>query len=252
MASGEARVLQEQDQQRRRVRVMHQHKVPWSEVWDHNPRIAKPEEKGDFILHYARSLESNMRGYHSSKSVTQWKYNLAYRPQVGEIYFTDAEKKSAAQYDPDVIISAWPKPGASPNKAWIPGYWKELTRLAAGEGIRLTQFAYPGYQAMSGVGVIQTASFRQAAAVLARARAIVSIEGGMSHAAAALNVPGVILFGGFTPTSLTGYRCHINLGVDGDDACGMRTICRHCEAEMRKITPEQVFQHLKEILNGSN
>ncbi len=68
MATGEAKSMQEADPLRRRVRILHQDKRVWSEVLDHNPRLARPSEEGDFLLHHARSVATNMRDYHTRKT----------------------------------------------------------------------------------------------------------------------------------------------------------------------------------------
>jgi hypothetical protein len=51
-------------------------------------------------------------------------------------------------------------------------------------------------------------------------KAVVCCEGGISHIAAALRVPAVVLFGGFSDPEWTGYPDHINITSDID--------CKHC------------------------
>lgn len=246
MASGHARVLQKTDP--RKVKVMHQHKPAWSEIWENNPRMAKKDDQGDFQVLYARSVENNMRPYHLSKSERQWKYNLEYRPEVGEIYLTQKEKSFCSKFFPQVVVEPNIKPGASPNKQWGWERWERFAALAQAQGIRLYQVGPRGTRALKGVELIATENFRLGCAVLANAKAFVGGEGGLHHAAAALGIPGVVVFGGFTPVELTGYAIHRNLGVSLGDACGMRVPCPHCHHEMEKIEPEMVLQQLNEVM----
>lgn len=246
MASGRARVMQLTDP--RKVRIQHQNKRAWSEVWENNPRIAGPSEEGDFQILYARSVSSNMRPYHLAKSPQKWTYNLAFRPDVGELYFSDAEKSFGQQFAPQVIVEPNIKAAASPNKRWPWERWQAFASMATKAGIRLYQVGPPGTRKLIGVALIDTKSFRLACAVLARAKAYVGGEGGLHHAAAALGVPGVVVMGGFTPLELTGYSLHRNLGVSLGDACGMRMPCAHCAREMARITPDEVFKQLMEVL----
>jgi hypothetical protein len=248
MDSGAARVAQLRDP--RKVRILLGQKLVWSEVWDNNPRLARKDERGDFQVLYGRDPVTNMRGYHTGKTDQRWTYNLNFRPEVGELYFTDAERAFAERFAGRVIIEPRIKSGASPNKQWGNERWDALALLCRKAGIHLTQMGGVGTRPMSNAELIQTPSFRLACAVLARAKAFVSGEGGLHHAAAAVGVPGVVIFGGFTPVELTGYAIHRNLGVSLGDACGMRVPCAHCKLEMEKITPEQVFGELKGILNG--
>jgi len=55
---------------------------------------------------------------------------------------------------------------------------------------------------------------------LAEYQAVVCPEGGVSHIAAALHLPAVVVFGGFSDPQWTGYPDHVNITSDIE--------CRHC------------------------
>jgi ADP-heptose:LPS heptosyltransferase len=247
MVSGHARVAQQKDP--RKIKVFHQHKPAWSEVWENNPRIARKDEEGDFQFLYARPISTNMRPYHLEKRPDRWVYNLDYRPDIGELYFDEEEKRWSQRFNDDfVVVEPNIKAGASPNKQWGVHKWAHFAYIANNAGLKLVQMGLKNTSRLQASRFIETPSFRLACAVLSKAKAIVSGEGGLHHAAAALGIPGVVIFGGFTPVELTGYPMHRNLGVSLGDACGMRRPCRHCKNEMDKISPEQVLKHLKEVL----
>jgi ADP-heptose:LPS heptosyltransferase len=250
MVSGRARVMQQSDP--RKCRVIFKRAPKWSPIWDNNPRIARLDEQGDFQVLFAKDPKTNLRPYHTAKGEDRWTYNLDFRPDVGEIYFSEEERKLAhrprygdAANGDWILIEPHIKPGASPNKQWGRERWQALARLLRKAGLQAAQVGPPGTPRLEGVDLIETMNFRLAAAVLAGARAAVLPEGGLHHAAAALGVPGVVIFGGFTPVELTGYAMHRNLGASLGEACGMRTPCAHCAAAMAAITPEQVFNELK-------
>ena len=121
--------------------------------------------------------------------------------------------------------------------------------LCASSGIRVHQIGQnPHPQRLLNHAVyLHTPTFKQAAAVLARAKAAVLPEGGLHHAAAALGIRAVVIYGGFISPKQTGYDMHINL-FTGTEPCGSRKSCEHCRASMAKITPEEVFEHLKTLL----
>lgn len=250
MLSGQARVAQQTDP--RKCMVTFQG-VPrwsqWGEIWKGNPRIAAPGEVGDFQELPARDME-NRRPYHTGKTPVQWLYNFNFRAQVGEIYLTDDEKEFGARYAGRIIIEPTIKQGASPNKSWGWVRWNKLVWLLAQKGIHVTQVGPHGTPELMGAEFVETKNFRLAAAVMANARACVLPEGGLHHAAAAFNIPGVVIFGGFTPIELTGYAMHRNIGASLEDACGMRTPCEHCAAWMESIKPEFIEKQLREILDG--
>jgi hypothetical protein len=64
----------------------------------------------------------------------------------------------------------------------------------------------------------------------------------MHHGAAAMGVPGVVLFGGFIPPQVTGYLMHANL-TGGAEACGSLNPCPHCAAAMQAISVDEVLHH---------
>ena len=249
LVSGHARLAQQKDP--RKILVLHQRKPAWSDVWEHNPRIVRWGTPGDFQLLYGRSLETNMRPYHLAKTARRWHYNLDFRPEVGELYFSEEELQFASRFEPYVIIEPNIKPGASPNKDWGWDRWHRFSELARNEGIKLFQLGMFAARRLANTTFIETKSFRLGCAVLSRAKAFVGSEGGLHHAAAALNIPGVVIFGGFTPVELTGYQMHRNLGVSLGNACGMRLPCSHCHREMAKIPPERVIEQLKEVMRES-
>jgi len=247
LVSGRARVMQQTDP--RKVRVTCPKRIyQWSQVWDENPRIARPGEAGDFQELYARSVQTNMRPYHTAKTPERWTYNLNFRPDLGELYFTEAEREFGTRYAGRIIVEPLIKPGASPNKQWGWVRWNKLAWLMQRAGLRVTQLGPSNTPNLDGADLIVTTGFRMACAVLANARAAVLPEGGTHHAAAVLGVPAVVIFGGFTPVELTGYPLHRNLGVSLGEACGNRRPCQHCAAAMAAITPETVFTALQEIL----
>lgn len=245
MVTGRARVLQQTDP--RKVRVIYRGQQRWSPIFDHNPRIAGMSERGDFQELRAFGTDNN-RPYHTGKTLTQWSYNLAFRPDIGELYFSDQERDFGLRHPGLIIIEPHIKPGASPNKQWGIERWHALSQAMRSAGLTPVQIGPSGTRCLPCVDLVETPSFRHACAVIANARACVLPEGGLHHAAAALNVPAVVIFGGFTPVELTGYPMHRNLGVSLGDACGMRVSCPHCAEEMGRIKPVQVLEHLRALL----
>jgi hypothetical protein len=214
------------------------------DMWRGNPRIARHGDAlaGTQMLHNGPGL----RPYIREKTATRWYWNEWECP-VGEIYFSPEETAFAARHEPGVIVEPHHKANASPNKDWGMHRWQALVTLMRAAGLKVSQMGPSGTRLLEGAAFIETPDFRHGCAVLARARAAVLPEGGLHHAAAALGVGAVVIFGGFISPKQTGYVTQTNL-FTGGTPCGWRTPCAHCAEAMAQITPELVFEKLGALL----
>lgn len=101
-----------------------------------------------------------------------------------------------------------------PEKHWPEAHWRKLIELLShsGFGIRLpwgTALEYERALRLSenfpSVEVLPRLNLAQVAAVLAGARAVVSVDTGLSHLAAALDRPNITLYGPTDPGLIGGY-----------------------------------------------
>lgn len=217
----------------------------WHPMWEGLEYIATPGQAGTFT----RLVNGpGCRPYHVAKEPDRWRFNLAYRTNRGQIAFTPDELAFAERYRGRVILEPHTKPKAPPGKQWGWVRWNKLAWLLQERGHRVTQMGHPGVALLDGADFIATPTFRHAAAVLSVARAAVLPEGGLHHAAAAVGCNAVVIFGGFTPTEVTGYDMHHNIGASGGDACGMRVPCNHCRKWMDSIAPGDVMREAARII----
>lgn len=232
----------------RRVQIFDRNGQPrWHPLWEGLQYIARPGETGAFDR---ITNGPGVRPYHTGKSNERWTYNLDFRADRAEIVLTDAELAFGAQLAGRIIVEPHIKAKASPNKQWGWVRWNKLAYLARERGIVVTQLGIDGTATLEFADFVATPTIRHAAAVLRHARAAVLPEGGLHHLAAAVGLPSVVLFGGFTPVELTGYEGHVNIGASLGDACGMRVPCKHCEQWMASITPERVLDELLRIIEA--
>lgn len=140
---------------------------------------------------------------------------------------------------------------ARPEKLWPVEHWKTLTSLAAGGGLRV--FLPWGTEAerlsaeeiaCAGAEVLPRMDLTQLAQFVAGAAAHVSVDTGPGHLAAALNVPGVSLYGPTRPE---------RVGTSGP---GQQHICARSrlDGEMSEILPHVVWRSLYSLmsLEGTN
>lgn len=245
MVAGHARVMQQTDP--RKVRLVYEKLHRWSEVFDRNPRLARATDAGDFQEY--RPRVDGLRPYCESKTDTRWTWK-AYRPPAGEVYLDRYEKLFANAHAGRVIIEPNVKREASPNKDWGRANWHALVGEMRKAGIEPVQIGHRDARRLTGARFIQTPNFRYACAVVSKARAVITHEGGLHHAAAAFNTPAVVIYGGYIGPAVTGYEYQASLFNRTDEhplGCGWRTPCAHCRQAMAAITPEMVMAELRKL-----
>jgi heptosyltransferase I len=134
------------------------------------------------------------------------------------------------------------------QKLWPISHWHQLIDLVAPTGLqiklpwgtlleqqRAQQIAHQNARAE----VLPQCSLHQLGHCLLQAQAVVSVDTGLSHLAAALGVPNITLYGPTDPTLVGGY--------------GERQQIYWAEQsrQLAAITPEQVFDRLAPWLNGA-
>ena len=191
------------------------------------------------------------RPYIANKTPTKWTWR-AYAPTPADIVFTPAELAFAEPYRGAVMLEPHTKAIGHTNKAWNAISWQQLDTalhaLGGASKVRTVQCGPAGTRLLLHTEFVTTDTFRKACAVLSVCRAFVGAEGGLMHAAAAVNVPAVICFGEFISPRVTGYEKNANLFSGKGLGCGMRNNCAGCQAAMARITSTEVFTQLKSVL----
>lgn len=226
-----------------------------SEAFLNNPKIAtrNPCDGDVWLLN-----KTGNRPYIDYPNCQPGKIAFAdYRARPGDLFFsgieeTDALKAmDAAGVKRKEFIVVEPNIKAlfsGPNKDWGWRKWESLMPLLS--DLAVVQFDY-GKRILDGAIPIPTPSFRLACATLTHAAAIVTTEGGLHHAAAAVFVPGVVIWGGYSPPSVLGYDLHENIFPDDPESpCGNRKPCDHCRRVMDSIQPMEVARSLEKCLTS--
>jgi ADP-heptose:LPS heptosyltransferase len=221
----------------RKVCIIDRRGLPrWNDVFDHNPKLTK------YIGAQHLLNAPGVRPYIAAKTSTRWTWQR-WDIEPGEIFLADDELAFAESYRGMVLIEPTTKvPGG--NKAWRPERWQQV--VDAMPAVRFVQTGPPDTPWLHGVKRVAT-TFRQACAVLSVCRACVVPEGALHHAAAALDVPAVVLWSEFIAPEFTGYATQRNIRHAGD-ACGSRVHCHECAVSMARITVDEVVTNLQESL----
>lgn len=215
-------------------------RIRWSPLFDGNPKIAKRAEHGAL---WVRSFEGR-RPYidYANSTPEHYAWNREFRAEPGEIYLTRDELAPYARLAGYVYIEPNCKGEITANKDWGFDLWQTVVaklpevRFVQGQGRRLV-----------GVEQVDTPSFRHACAALALCDGFVGTDGGLHHAAAALEKRAVIVWGGYAPPASLGYQTHVNLCA-ATRWCGSRAPCEHCRKALDAISVEKVVEAIRKMV----
>lgn len=210
-------------------------------VFQGNERVGKIE----WVSFYKGS-----RGY-NRQGDGHWIWNPVWRCVPGEIYFGRGERAEGRRIGGGFVViepNVVPWKSSAANKRWPFERYQAVADALIADGVKVIQFVNPdGEPMLKNVRPVSAKGFRDAAAILQNAILYLGAEGGMHHAAAALGVGGVVMFGGWIPPQVTGYENHANM-VGSDHFCGSFEACPHCADAMKAISVEAVYHAAKNQL----
>lgn len=222
----------------------------WSPVWDHNPDFARLHSLHDPPAELTLTLDPDSGRRYRASETRQRRVWTQIGPVGAEIELTEGEKGWAAKNirGYDIVIEPNVKALAPPNKDWGFERWQKLVDLAPEMPWVQLGAGATGGRPLRGVRQVECPSFRHAAAALGFALALVTPEGGLHHAAAAVRLRRVVvIYGGYISPVQTGYPGQVGI-FTGGEPCGWRTPCQHCAAAMAAIAPERVLAELQGLL----
>jgi ADP-heptose:LPS heptosyltransferase len=240
MASAEARYFNEKTGKKVVFAHSRTGAVQWSEVFDCNPRIEKHPVKGKeyCVVRNHGGTRPYHLGYDAATQCFAWNYK--FRAEPGELYLT-AEAKKTGQPGAFIIEPNTKPMPLSRNKAWP---WDRWQGLVDALDVPWVQLGPTDARSLNGVRRVTTLNFGEALGWLYNASLIVTTDGALHHAAAALGKPAVVLWGGLAPPRILGYDGHTNI-CHADRWCGSNFECAHCKEAMERITVEEVIDAVK-------
>ena len=215
----------------------------WSEVFENNPKIAKKLEKDERFA-WVNNIPMR-RPYIKEVRPDRFVYREEFRAVPGEIYLTEEEKWDKSDY---ILVEPHTKDKfTGPNKRWAWERWVEVVKMP----YRFMQTGPEDAKTLPGVERIVTKTFREALSVLSGARLLVTTDGALHHAAAALGVPAVVIWGGAASPVNLGYESHVNLW-HGAVPCGTHSsICPHCRQALDAVTVQEVKDAISAVYQAA-
>lgn len=211
------------------------------EIFLNNPNIVHPGDEGEAGVVWEKYYKRERQYFTRIRPHGGFDWNPAFRALPGEFYFSSHEIENAKIYKSGFVLIEPNVKAQYPNKKWPAERYADVASRLVDYGFPILQFR-TGPEVLPDSQIVHAASFRKAAAILSRAALFIGGEGGLHHAARALDIPAVVIFGGFISPSITGYPEHKNFFTGNDYGCGNVDRCDHCRACMDRITVEEVTQ----------
>ncbi len=266
MATADARRVRQADlhQPRRKVILGDGKRQHWTATYEGNPHIARPDElKAGDVVNWVLNSPYQHRPYVHPWGMTKeppearLPYRQDFRASPGDLFFAEGERAraaaEAARLGRFVVVEPMTKGNFGNNKAWPVAHWERLAAILTGEGHTVVQMGPEGVPALPFARRVVTPSFRDAAALLAHASLIVTTDGGLHHAAAAVGTPAVVIWGARTDPRILGYPWHRNIVADVARTscfCASWFECAHCREAMASIDPATVARAATEQLGS--
>jgi ADP-heptose:LPS heptosyltransferase len=222
----------------------------WSEVFENNPNISHPKwlataqtvGNAVYVPHYI-----GCRPYVRQKDGISVEWNPKHRAIPGDIYLNEVERQWATDTcgKDYILVEPHTKGTFGGNKGWKWDRWQELVNRLG----NVVQNDPMGGKRLNGAKVPKADGLRKMLAMVANARLVIATDSALHHAAAALGVPAVVIWGARLHPSILGYESHVNLYTGDGENCGLCVPCPHCEAGMDRVTVDMVEDAARSLLD---
>lgn len=256
LAAGQAQRAYDADGSKRVAILGADMRPRWHAIWAGNPAIAAPEDvaAGEDVQTVVNGPNARPYIVYPFTKETGWTFNRAFRCReyLAKLYLTEAERvrgdTALSRIGPYVLIEPYTK---HENFRWPMEKWTELVQACS--DLVFLQHTHSESVPIPGVRIYEPATFREACGLLTKATAYVRSESGLCHAAAALGIPQVTLFGGCMDAEVMGGYPWQECIVDDDPEtpCGSWKPCRHCSGAMARISVARVEAALRRAVEQS-
>jgi len=169
------------------------------------------------------------------------------------LHLTDRERAAQSWAHGWIAVQSSSTTYWTMNKHWIPGRMQQVVNEISAMGYSIVQLGAAEDDALEGVKDLRgKTTLRESAAILANARLLIGLEGGLVHLARSVDTRAVVIYTGYTRPEETGYMENVNLRDSAaGEGCWRREQCAHCAESARKVTVENVVTAVNALIYGT-
>jgi hypothetical protein len=226
----------------------------WHQLWEGNPVIARPigtfankRQPGTPFIRNSKGCRPYIQ--YPFTGLTGWKWATDWTAREhgrGTLYLTPQEIDKGMEfqrrYGDFVLVEPSPIRG-NKNRRYPHESWVAIVGALQAAGLTVLQPEHDAARDVPTTIKAPHSGFREACGILAASKLFLATEGGLVHAAAALKIPTVALWGGCVSEPVLGYPEHRNLvDTDPKSPCGTWAPCEHCKEAWHRLTPACVVK----------
>ena len=171
-----------------------------------------------------------------------------------DLYFSDEQHKKVTalrkQLDKDfIILEPHSKTNYTPNRVYPFEKWQSIVDEVS-KNIQVVQVGQKAGRLLKNVvDFTGKTSFKEAALLIGKSKLFVSAEGGLVHAATAVNTTSVVIITGYQDVRMVAYPQNINVNIAKHGPCGLKIPCSACQDDAEKHDYNIITKHITEYLN---
>jgi len=242
-------------------------KIVKSPVFDNNPRITydpwNEAEKKIFLqlnnpqTNYCKQDLPDRAVHRQDKHIIAQvcEFYGIEGPQLRcELFFTDEEvqatKELSQRLDSDyVVIEPHSKALYTVNRGYPFEKWQAVVNSLS-KDIQVVQVGNPNVSVLKNVvDMTGKTSFREAALLIGKAKLFLSSEGGLVHAATAVDTTSLVIITGYQSLEMVAYPQNINLYLAKHGPCGLKIACKECKKEVDNHDYNEIIKKAKDHLS---
>jgi ADP-heptose:LPS heptosyltransferase len=241
-----------------------------SEIFENNPNIFQELEEDTFVFPIV--LNNPQTNYCKKDTPTYAKHRFDKHiieqicevygipdPELRcELYFTHEESEKVTNLLSDtgvrqgfMVIEPQSNEEYTVNKLYPLEKWQFVVDELNKNGHQVVQVGRETeeFKLSNVVDLTGITSFREAALVISCAKLFISSEGGLMHAAHAVNTRSVIVYTGFIHPDMTSYKENSNIWIGKyHGPCGMKVRCNRCELDAKNHDPREILDEAVKTL----
>ena len=170
-----------------------------------------------------------------------------------ELYFDEQEieviKKLTSSLSADYItIEPHSKTNYTQNRVYPFEKWQSVVDNISSH-IQVVQVGSPNGRILKNTtDMTGKTSFREAAGIIGNSRMFLSTEGGLIHAATAVNTKALTIITGYQSYKMVAYPQNINMYIGNHGPCGMKSLCSQCYKESSDHDYKKIIKKVGEYL----